>query len=115
MSLPIHRHTADFATAPQLSPEHVPLLAQMGFKTLVNNRPDGEAGPSQATTQAMEEAAKSAGMDYVFYPVVMGQMTEKHATEFAALLSKMQGPVLAYCRTGTRSTYLWQIARAARP
>jgi uncharacterized protein (TIGR01244 family) len=112
MSITISRHTETFATAPQLEPQHMAQVAAAGFKTLINNRPDGEAGPMQPTSAQMEVAARAAGMNYHFFPVVMGQMNEQHARDFSALLATIEGPVLAYCRTGTRSSYLWNIAQS---
>ncbi len=114
MSINISRHTENFATAPQLEPQHLAQVAAAGFKTLINNRPDGEAGPTQPSSAQMEAAARAVGMDYYFFPVVMGMMDEQHARDFSALLAKVHGPVLAYCRTGTRSTYLWNVSQSVK-
>ncbi len=112
MSITISRHTETFATAPQLEPQMLAQVAAAGFKTLINNRPDGEAGPAQPSSAQMETAALAAGMAYHYFPVVMGQMTEQHAQEFSKLLASVPGPVLAFCRSGARSTHLWTLSQS---
>jgi uncharacterized protein (TIGR01244 family) len=76
MSANIMRHTDKFSTAPQLGPEAMAEVAALGFRTVINNRPDGEAGPSQASSDDIARAAKAAGLTYVHLPVISGQITE---------------------------------------
>lgn len=109
MSVDITRHTIDFATAPQMRPENMAALAAMGFQTVINNRPDGEGGPDQPTSQALAAAAAAAGLAYHYLPITPGQMTPAQVQQFVALLRTEKNPVLAFCRSGTRSTHLWQL------
>jgi uncharacterized protein (TIGR01244 family) len=100
------------SVSPQMSPADMAEAAAQGFKTVINNRPDGEGGPDQPTSEAVEEAAKAAGLDYIYMPVVSGQISEANIAAFQKALANAQKPVLAYCRTGTRCTNLWALAEA---
>lgn len=57
----------------QIGPEHLVQVVEKGFKSVINNRPDMEGGPEQPTSAQIEEAARVAGLDYVYQPVVAGQ------------------------------------------
>ena len=111
----IRRVTGGFATAPQLAPGDLAEAAGQGFRLLVNNRPDGEA-PGQPTSAQMEAAARAAGMDYLHAPVVGGP-TPAQVAQMAAAVAAAPGPVLAFCRSGTRSIVTWARgqAQAGRP
>lgn len=102
----IRRVTESFAVAPQLTVKDVADLKVLGFKTIIGNRPDEEA-PYDARAEAIRAAAEAAGMAYVHAPFV-GQPTGE-AVEAAA---RAQGPVIAYCRSGTRSVTAWAMAQA---
>lgn len=99
-----------FAVAPQISPDDLPAIAAAGFKSLICNRPDDE-GPGQPSFASVAQAAAQAGLQARHLPVVSGQMTEAHVQSMAQLLAELPGPVLAYCRSGARSTQLWQLAQ----
>jgi uncharacterized protein (TIGR01244 family) len=86
-------------------------IARQGYKSIINNRPDGEAGPQQPLNAEIEMAAKSLGLNYAYLPVVSGQITLEQAQEMARLLETMPGPVLAFCRSGARSTNLYMLAQ----
>lgn len=101
--------TETFAVAPQIELEDVPALAAQGFRLLINNRPDGEA-PGQPASSEMEAAARAAGLEYRHIPVRGGPgPAEVQATSEA--LAATQGPVLAFCRSGTRSIVTWSLVR----
>lgn len=104
------RVTDTFSVAPQIEVEDVPLAAQAGFKVLVCNRPDGEA-LGQPSGAEMAEAARLAGLEFVHIPVVGGP-TREQAEAFQAVVSEASGPVLAYCRSGTRSINTWALGQA---
>ena len=108
MTLPLTIHTDTFATAPQLLPEDMATAAAQGFRTVINNRPDGEA-LDQPTAAAVGAAAAAAGLAYHHLPVVGGAITPEQVEEFKQLLATAQQPVLAFCRSGTRSTVLWRL------
>jgi uncharacterized protein (TIGR01244 family) len=111
MTLTVTQHTAHFATAPQISPQDMAAIAAHGFRTVINNRPDLEGGAEQPTSEAMAQAAKDAGLTYHYLPVISGQITPEQVAQFAATLASAQGPVLAFCRSGARSTNLWHMGQ----
>ena len=94
----------------QLEPEDVVAAKAEGFTTIVNNRPDNEQ-PGQPAGAAIEAAAKAAGLAYVAIPVDHSGFNEGQVAAMADALEAARGPVLAFCRSGTRSTYLWALAR----
>ena len=109
MALAYTRHTQDFATLPQIAPGDLETIAEAGFKTVINNRPDGEGGPSQPSSAELESAAHSQGLRYAHLPVITSNITGEHALTFSRLLDELPKPILAFCRTGTRSTMLFQM------
>lgn len=109
----IRRITPDYAVSPQVDPADLPALAAEGFTTLINNRPDAEV-PPEMQSAAMRAAAEAAGLAYVDNPVVNGGLTMDMVTGQGAALDRSDGPVLAYCRTGTRSSIVWALGRAGK-
>lgn len=99
------------AVSPQITPGDVAEAAARGFTLIVNNRPDGEQ-PGQPTAAEIEAAATTAGLSYVAIPIVPGGFGEAEIEAMRAALETATGPVLGYCRSGTRSTFLWALARA---
>ncbi len=97
--------------AGQIGPEHVDQVAEKGFKSIINNRPDMEGGSEQPTSAQIEEAARNAGLDYVYQPVVAGQITELDVRTFANHYNELPKPILMFCRTGNRSNNLYQLAK----
>ena len=114
MDLPASRLNAEIAVAPQLGPEHMAAAAAAGFRSVINNRPDGEAGPQQPTSAAIEAAARAAGLEYAFLPVAGGYQSPEEAQAMAALMDRLPKPVLAFCRSGARSGRLYSLSLAAR-
>ena len=106
-SLPVRAIAPDVCVAPQLKPEAMALAAQQGFKSVVNNRPDFEHGPDQPTNAQLEAAALAAGLQYRWLPVDGGFQSPQQIASFARLLQELPRPMLAFCRTGTRSTRLY--------
>ncbi len=99
-----------FVSVRQLTPADVDEAAAAGIRLIVNNRPDGE-DPGQPSSDEIEAAARAAGLDYRHIPVA-GTFPPDRVQAMAEALE--QGPVLAFCRSGMRSTFLWALARAAR-
>lgn len=95
----------------QLDPADVAEAGAQGFTTLINNRPDGEQ-PGQPTGAEIEAAAREAGLAYVAIPVDHSGLREDQVVAMAAALEQAEGKSLAFCRSGTRSTFLWALARA---
>lgn len=110
MDLPAHRLNDDIAVAPQLTPAAMAEVARAGFRSVINNRPDFEAGPAQPTNAAIEAAARAAGLEYAFLPVASGFQTVEQAQAMAELMERLPKPVLAFCRSGTRSGRLYMMA-----
>ena len=81
-------------------------MAAAGYKSVIINRPDFEGGPDQPTAADVSKAAQAAGLRIEYQPVVGSAMTIADVQRFAELLRTLPGPVLAYCRTGTRCTNL---------
>lgn len=94
----------------QISPENIPEIVQLGFKSIINNRPDGEGGTEQPLNQNIQDAAEQAGLHYIYQPVVAGQITERDVQQFAEHFNALPKPVLMFCRTGNRSNNLYQLA-----
>jgi uncharacterized protein (TIGR01244 family) len=94
----------------QIAPEEVAEAAAEGVTMIVNNRPDGEA-PDQPTSAEIHAAAAAAGISYRHIPVA-GGLSPDQVRGMADALAATEGKVLAFCRSGTRSTYLWALARA---
>jgi uncharacterized protein (TIGR01244 family) len=109
--LDIRSVTPAFAVAPQIAAEDFAAVAAAGYRIIVNNRPDGEA-PDQLPSAAARQAAEAAGLAYVHIPVAGGPRRDQ-VEETANVLAAAEGPVFAYCRSGTRSITLWALAQAA--
>lgn len=109
----IRKIDEQISVAPQIAPENIPLLAEQGFGLVINNRPDDEES-GQPSSAEIRAAAEAAGLGYVAIPTVMGGMSSQQVEAMAKALGGAQGPVLAYCRSGTRSCNLWALAQASR-
>ncbi len=108
--LPFRPVAPDVCVAPQLTPEAMAEAARKGFKSVINNRPDYEEGPEQPTNASIEAAAVAAGLKYVFLPVQGGYQSPEEIAAFARLLEELPRPILAFCRSGARSTRLYVAA-----
>jgi uncharacterized protein (TIGR01244 family) len=108
----IQQLSPDVCVAGQLDPAAMAWAAQVGFKSVINNRPDFEAGPAQPTHAAIQAAAQAAGLEYVFLPVQGGYQSPEEIARFAQLMSSLPKPILAFCRSGARSGRLFQAAGA---
>jgi sulfide:quinone oxidoreductase len=104
---------ATLSVSPQISTEDVAAIAAAGFRSILCNRPDGE-GADQPVFAEIEAAAKAAGLQAVYQPVVSGKVQDGDAAQFGAHFAALPKPVLAYCRSGTRSATLWSLSEAAR-
>jgi len=103
--------TQNFAVAPQLSPEDMAEVAYEGYRSVIVNRPDFEGGADQPTFEAVAAAAREAGLEIEYQPVEGNALTIGDAIRFAELLKTLPNPVLAYCRSGTRSHNLFAAAK----
>ncbi|HJV59991.1 MAG TPA: TIGR01244 family sulfur transferase [Albitalea sp.] len=112
-TIPVQPLSPDLSVAPQLGPEAMQALADAGFKSVINNRPDFEGGPGQPTNASIEAAARAAGLAYAFLPVAPGYQSPEEVARFAELLATLPRPTVAFCRTGTRSGKLYRAATGA--
>lgn len=100
-----------FAVSPQITPQDIPALKAQGYRAIIANRPDGE-GADQPTFAEIETAAHAAGMQARYIPISGGMVGDDDVEAFRSALRAMPGPVLAYCRSETRSATLWALAQA---
>lgn len=110
-SLPAQAIAADVCVAPQLNAEAMAEAARLGFKSVVNNRPDFEGGPDQPTSADIAAAAQAAGLEYRFLPVAGGYQSPEEAAQMARLLQELPRPMLMFCRSGARSARLYSLAQ----
>jgi len=109
----LKRINDEISVSPQIALDDLAGLKAAGFTTLINNRPDGEA-PDQPASAAMQAAAAAAGLDYHYIPLGRDGVSPEMVERTAAALEGSAGPVLAFCRSGTRSTTLWALSQAGR-
>lgn len=96
-----------FSVSSQLRPDELRHVIEAGFDTIVNNRPDGEEA-AQPTSAQLSAEAQRLGLRYVHLPIVPGGMTDADARALNEVLAGAKGRVLGFCRTGARSTRLWE-------
>jgi uncharacterized protein (TIGR01244 family) len=99
------------AVAPQIAPADVATIKAAGYVAIVNNRPDDEE-PGQPSGDSVRAAAEAAGLRYSAIPVTQAGFAHPQIDAMAQALVAAGGPVLAYCRSGTRSCNLWALAAA---
>lgn len=97
--------------SPQIQVEDVPAASAQGYRAIISNRPDAEE-PDQPMTEDIRAAAEAAGLPFVHIPIRGGAMTPDDVTRFKAALAELPHPILGYCRSGTRTTYLWALSQA---
>lgn len=113
MTIEINQQSADFSTAPQINADDVAEIARLGFKTIINNRPDLEGGPEQPTSAQIQAAAEAAGLSYVYMPVIPNNILPEQVSAFATAYAAAEKPVLAFCRTGNRANSIFKQALAS--
>ena len=106
------RLSDDLSVCAFVPPDQLAALAGK-FRTIINHRRDGEE-PGQPSSAEIEAAARQLGLDYVHIPVVPGQVSDQQVAEFARVISSKPGPVLAFCKTGTRAATLWALSQAGK-
>jgi uncharacterized protein (TIGR01244 family) len=105
--------TDRFSVAGQLQAEDYARLRDLGFRTVINNLPDGET-ESQPGSAAEKAAALAAGLQYAYIPIVGGRISADDSSRFEALVANSAGAVVAHCRSGARSFRLWLQSRHGR-
>ncbi|MBJ3762838.1 TIGR01244 family phosphatase [Maribius pontilimi] len=107
----IRQITPSYAVSPQIDVSDVPGIAASGFSAIICNRPDDEVAPDQASA-AIRAAAEAAGLAFHDNPVSNGGLGAPQIAAQAQVLAEADGPVLAYCRSGTRSCFVWAFGAA---
>jgi sulfide:quinone oxidoreductase len=103
--------TPNLSVSPQILASELQAVADAGFKALICNRPDGE-GADQPSFDEIAQAAARLGLQASYLPAETGQVRDEDGKAFGALLHTLPGPVLAYCRTGMRSTTMWALSQS---
>ncbi len=101
----------DVSVAAQLDATAMAWAARLGFRSVINNRPDFEAGPEQPTSATIEAAATAAGLAYVYLPVAPACQDPQEIARMAELVATLPKPILAFCRSGARSGKLYQASQ----
>lgn len=109
----VHKLTAELFVAPQILPADMPALRAAGIRALICNRPDGE-GNDQPVFAEIEATARAAGIEARYLPAEPGKVSDDQGAQFALLMAELPKPVLAYCRTGMRSTTMWALSQAGK-
>lgn len=105
--------TDDYSVSGQIAPEEVAAVKAAGFKSVICNRPDDEQ-PGQPSADSVKAAVEAAGLAFRYIPVISGQMTGDNVADMAEALDAMEGPVFAYCRSGTRCTNLYMAIQQSK-
>ena len=103
----------NFSVSSQPTQEEIAELAAAGVRSLICNRPDGESN-DQPTIEEIRDAAAALGLEVVHVPVVSGQFDDADIDAFAKAMDRLEAPVHAYCRTGTRSITMWSLVQQRR-
>jgi sulfide:quinone oxidoreductase len=107
---PLAELAPGLSAAGKLDRADIEALADAGVKTIINNRPDAE-DPGQLPAADARKLAESRGMAYHHIPFTAATLTKAQVDEFASTLAAAEGPVVAHCRSGTRSTLVWSLTR----
>jgi len=110
MTVQITKITDDFSVAPQISEADIAEIAKLGFKTIINNRPDGEGGAEQPVNASLQQQAETAGVDFIYIPVIPNNIQADQVALFGDEYNAAEKPVLAFCRTGNRAGVIFKKA-----
>jgi sulfide:quinone oxidoreductase len=109
----IHQLRPELSVSEQILPDQLAAIKEAGFLSIICNRPDGESG-DQPLFAEIERAAHALGINAYYLPTEPGKVTDAQAVAFGQLLAHLPKPVLAYCRTGMRSTTMWALSQATQ-
>ncbi|MDI1299080.1 TIGR01244 family sulfur transferase [Methylotenera sp.] len=110
MTLIINQLNKDFSFTSQIHMDDIGEIAGLGFKTIINNRPDFEGGSEQPTSTEIEAFAKIYGISYAYIPVIPNQITPENIAKFKQAFDDAPKPILGFCRTGNRASTLFHLA-----
>lgn len=105
--------TETYAVSPQIDPSDMPAVKAAGFTTVICNRPDHEI-PGSLHAETMRKSAEKEGLHFVVNPIIGGAMTLDNVKAQGAAIDASDGPVLAYCASGNRSSIVWALSQAGK-
>ena len=105
--------TSNFSVASQIAELDISEIAKSGYRTLINNRPDGEE-PGQLTSGSARQTAAASGLTYHYLPFTAATLTAHEIDAFEELIDTAEGPILAHCRSGTRCYLIWAAVQVRR-
>ncbi len=108
LSIPTTTLCPEFTVCGQISVADVAVLARQGFRSIINNRPDGEGGPDQPRSAEIQAAAEAHGLHYVHHPVPNLMLSPTQVAEYQRLCAELPHPMVGFCRSGGRATALFQ-------
>lgn len=106
----IRQLTPSYSVSPQIDPADMTAIREAGFTRIICNRPDAEI-PPHLHAQQMAKAAEAAGLDFAVLPLTHDTMTPENIARQMSL-AEADGPVLAYCASGTRCSVIWSLGKA---
>ena len=109
-SMQLYWLSDNIAVSDQIYPEDVLELSDLGVRSIICNRPDMESEPDQPDANSIRQASENLGIEFAFHPVESNVQTEQDASGMAKYLCKLPKPIIAYCRSGGRSTALIGLA-----
>jgi uncharacterized protein (TIGR01244 family) len=111
MTIQVTKHADDFFTTSQINLDDIPKILNLGFKTIINNRPDYEGGESQPTSAELKVAAEQNGLAYFHIPVIPNNIQPAQVLAFSASLALAAKPILGFCKTGNRAGSIFKLAQ----
>jgi len=111
MALTITKVSSTYSTSPQITTDDVAEIASLGYKSIINTRPDYEGGAEQPSSNTIKSAAENLGLHYYYIPVVPNNIQSTQVDEFTNALETAPKPVLGFCRTGNRATRLLELSQ----
>lgn len=113
LSVPTSALCPEFTVCGQISVADVAVLARQGYRSIINNRPDGEGGPDQPSSAQIQAAAEAHGLRYVHFPIPNPMVSPQQAEQYQRLCADLPHPVVAFCRSGGRASALFQACGGA--
>lgn len=113
MTIEITKQSDAFSTTSQLYIKDIPEIANLGFKTIINNRPDFEGGDSQPTSDELRVVAEQNGLAYLYIPVIPNNIHPAQVVAFTASFDAAAKPVLGFCKTGNRAGKIFLLSQDA--
>jgi sulfide:quinone oxidoreductase len=112
MTIQITKLSNEFSTAPQINAEDIAEIARLGFKTIINNRPDGEGGAEQPFSAMLKSAAEKLSLTYIYIPVIPNNIQPNQIERFNAACNAAEKPILGFCRTGNRAGNMYKLSQS---